>query len=294
LNYYKTRKVYLTEFRHSGKEGDTSLFKGVPGIGYYYLKLCDPLNVPSILMPKLDTPMENNDINPRQYPYITISRGDIEKKVLERFFKRSIVMIDTAVPRQPGKYPEEPEQDPTAPVKKTFAEFVEGSISTLPDKEKELISDIFSREWEKKTMDETSYRTMPVEQFLNLKLVLDRDITIKTTRWNWDLQLTQKEWIDNLNREAAEYPVLLRPSPEGIKEIPLSAFPYAVLTSFQTAQRSGNVNFVIDRMMAALTPSALPEKEVKNIKGMIIQQIKEALISGILKESGFYEEKKRG
>ena|GEM_PF-727008 len=332
LAFKRKHNDYLSGIRYTGKEGNTSLFMGNPGIGYFYLKMLEPLNVPSIQMPKLETVMRSNGVYTK-YPYINVSIGDVKRIISKQYFKRSITVMEFFSPQEIKKYFNKkwvtvgfPDSIKTAGTSKTgygdcffnkllqdiykkkivsdiylkeaFVKFMERTIATLPMREQRIISDIFTLELEKKRMDEKikshillyikerihsqqieNRKELTDKEFLDLKLVLDKDVKIKTTAWDWSLALNENKWKNNYHLEPAIYPVLLKPSPLGIHEIPLSVFADTILRAFQ---KGGQLKKVIPTIICSF--DELPAGQDEILVEKVTRQIKEAFLSGILVE----------
>lgn len=297
LAFQKEHGVYLSAHRYTGKEGNSSLFMGNPGIGYFYLRILDPLTVPSILMPKINAVREKNPLT-RQYPYITISLPGIKKIVLNKYFNRSTAVAEELFPRKLERFFNQKIPGDRELLKEDFVRFTGSIIPTLPRKEKECISDIREIESEKMRMDEavTSHyllfikervrrsrmekrKYMEISQILELHLVLETGIRLRAAAWDWNLTAGRDEWIKNLQKGPDFYPLLLKALPEGVVEIPLSPFTYAVLVPFREVRR---VRDIIPEIIESFEISSDEKKELLTTK--IIEQIKETFFAGFLVE----------
>lgn len=183
-------------------------------------------------------------------------------------------------------------------LKEDFVRFTGSIIPSLPGKEKECISDIREIELEKMRMDEavTSHyllfikqrvqrsrvekrKHMEISQILELHLVLETDVRLRAAAWDWNLTAGRDEWIENLQKEPDFYALLLKALPEGVVEIPLSPFTYAVLVPFREVRR---VQDIIPEIIDSFEISSDEKKELLTTK--IIEQIKETFFAGYLVE----------
>jgi hypothetical protein len=314
LKLKKDKNIYLSGYAYSKTLEDTSLFMGNAGIGYFYLKLLEPLKVPSILAPKISRTgllfvrdsatilngAEQSSSNVKEtiseYSEIIIPLANIKRKIIEIIFKRTLFITEKLIPDEIKKYFER-ETESRENEKEKFINFMKNIIAILPEKEQKCVYDIFSLELEKVKMDEEikSYALLNIKElvnadygkkliemgsdsFLNLELILDSDVKIILTSWNWNL-VSQDNWINNLNLEPEMYPVLLRASAKEIVERGLSLFSYSILSSFQNGNTVRNV---IDEIVNEFEVDSAKQKDV--IKDKIVKQIKELIIAGILVE----------
>jgi hypothetical protein len=114
------------------------------------------------------------------------------------------------------------------------------------------------------------------EDFHNLDLVLDSDVKIFLTSWNWTSS-HEADWLMNISLDAEMYAVLLKADPDyRIVEKGLSNFSYALLSCFseKTCVEKA-VNCVIDSFEVAAHEEA-------GIRKVAMEQIKEAVWAGIL------------
>jgi len=300
LAFQKEHGDYPSGHRYTGKEGNTSLFMGNPGIGYFYLRVLDPRDVPSILAPGIDAAKGKNSFGGRygRYPYIALSQAEIKKIVSGRYFKRTTAAAERLFPRKLERFFNQNTAGDKDLLKERLAGFMDSAIRSLPEKEKECISDARDLESEKTKMDEAAsshyllfikerVRRIEAEQlkqldtgeFLDLKLSLADDIRLKPNAWNWNLTGGPEEWLKNLRLEPGFYPVLLKPAPEGVMEIPLSPFTYTVLTAFGRGRK------VKEAVPGILDSFDLPSQEQeKLLTEKIIEQIKEVIAAGFIFE----------
>jgi hypothetical protein len=297
LNFKREKGVYLSGYSSSaGMQEDTSLFMGTAGIGYFYLRVLEPLKVPSILAPRVELP--NRHSNALNHTQITVSKARLQRQTLKGVFQRTCSLMETLRPGSIESGLEQKQAENRTPVKETFVKCMEDLLASLSPQGRERVSDAFNLELEKARLDETiasnallyikeqvltehakALAETAGDSFLDLKLILDPDTRIVLTSWNWGLA-SQESWTDNPNSEAGSYPVLLKPSAERIIEIGLSPFTFLVLTSFQTASC---VKAVIQEISDSF--ESVPAEQEETLRATILQQIKEALLSGILIET---------
>jgi len=293
IAFYRDNNYYLSGFRGEDNREDLSLFMGTAGIGYFYLRLLAPHDVPSILIPKIDSTLSPGESLSR-YPFITISPADVQKRLVQKHFNRTVFISEKIIPQKLDTFFQAGTFD-------NFITFMESIMPSLSGKEKEILSDIFDLECEKWRMDKAvkSHALLAVkdkvlaqqgkdilptdnEAFLQLTLRLDPDIHIGTTQWNWN-PARQKEWEVDMDVDPDAWAVLLKPAPQGVIETELSPFSYTILDEFREPRRVADVIPATIDAFEALTPD-----QEEMLKEKIIGQVKQALVSGILIVKDFF------
>jgi len=304
LAYHKKHNHYLAGYRAPGAEEDKSLFMGNTGVGYFLLRLADPFHVPSILAPTIDVTLDPGEFAPAShYPFICISLPDLQRRLLQKDFKRSILISEKIIPKKLNAFftgHQLDNDDTDYSLVKSFAEFIKKTMPALHAKKKDVLSEVFELEWEKRHMDEKieSHSLLSIkekvlaqqaekiietdnETFKKLIFRLEEDVRLAVTDFDWN-ESNREQWLSNLDLEKGQededlYPILLKPTPIGIIEIRLSPFSYTILYEFQESNPVEKVNQAVLEAFESLTP-----EQEEMLKEKIIQQIKEALLAGIL------------
>ena len=310
LTAYSKYRRYLPGFHSIETEEDTSLFMGNAGVGYFLLRVRDPLHVPSLLIPTLDTNTSRPAAAPAQsaqftaeYPAISISMTRLMEQLLEKVFPRTLLVCKTLLPEPLNAFLNTTTLNPNddrLSLNDSFAAFVETQLPLLPEAKKEILSDVFEVEaevlrMEKENVSDTllnikyQVRKTEAEQLLekgkeallNRVLVLDPANRLTYTLWNW-YSVNREQWPTNFHKEKEEEicPLLLKPTPDGINEYELTPFSYTVLGEFIEPSR-------VDRAQQATLDAfedLNPEEETE-LKAQIIQQIEQALLAGVLTET---------
>lgn len=272
----------------------TSLFLGNAGIGYYYLRFLEPSKVPSILLPKLE-PNLSCKKNVLKYPGITASMSGMKQKVISKIFKRTLWVAESLIPKKLKNYFETNlPGERTSQIEK-FASFVKNEIKILPPHDQAFVSEVFNLELEKWKMDTTIRSNVLLnikedihliearrlvkeddDSFLALELILNQEIKIVLTKWNWSSD-SPGDWINNRKKSREGHPLLLKPTPMGISEKYLSSFTHLILTAFQNSRR---VKSVLQEIINAFETDSSEHKGT--ILKTAIHQIKEAILAGVL------------
>jgi hypothetical protein len=249
------------------------------------------------LIPSLNTTYSGKqDLS--AYPWLSISLPDAGKELLKKYFNRTLVMAETFHPRELAKFLDETPLDINNIPTHSFITFMDKAIASMPPKEQNCLSDVFILEKESLEMDEAipSHSYLDIKQkvlnekageltqldndaFMKLTLVLEPDTQVATTEWNWNPS-NQKGWVNNINLEPDIFPLVLKPTPMAILEESLSPLSYTILGGFEEANTVENVRKETIDAFEKLTPD-----QEKMLTGKIIEQIKQALLAGILVKS---------
>jgi rhamnogalacturonyl hydrolase YesR len=297
LAYREEHGNYISGYQKAGDQAeDNSLFMGNAGIGYFYLRVLAPREVPSILIPS--PPEHKSKEKFHGYPFITISLRDTGKELLKKYFQRTIQLAEAFIPDLLKKFfihHTSPVKSKQKALRHAFITFIEDLLPSLPPKEQNCFSDVFILEREKILLDDAvpshswvemkntllsekadELIALDDEAFLKLELILEPGCRIATTDWNWDVA-NQQEWTNNINLEPDIFPLLLKPVPTGILEEWLSPLSYTILGEFDQKNIVDNVRQETINAFEALTPD-----QEKMLTGKIIEQIKQALLAGVL------------
>ena len=297
LDYHKEHGYYMSGFAGSAEE-DTSLFMGSAGTGYFYLRLLAPHDVPSIMIPTPKKTFEGAIETLAPYSSLTLSTPAAAKQLLGKYFQRTLLTAEQFLPGQLAEFLNKPLLGiDEIPVRHAFIDFMKPLIPTLPPKKQTCLSDVFTLESEKVKLDDAivshSYLEakrkylkenaeklvdMDEQKLLDLVLVIEGDVVIASTDFNWYMS-NEQEWLNNINLEADVFPLLLKPTSFNIMEEQLSPMSYTILNAFENGK---DVKTTIQETIDAFE-TLTPEQE-NMLKGKIIEQIKQALLAGILVE----------
>ncbi len=299
LAYKTEQKIYYSGFGNAGDQEDTSLFMGNAGIGYFYLRVLDPRNTPSILMPYLNSTCQGDE-SLSQYPFISINLHEIQKKIMEKYFRRTLSLAEKIMPHSLDTFCRQYQtssETGTVSLKDSFARFMDTKIPTLEPEEKRTLLEVLSLEQEKVLMDDAiiSHALLHIkkkvqekdaeklmelnqEKFLDLTLILDPEVKLRSFEWNWSLKQPE-EWVKNLDLEPGPdtWFSLLRPSPLEVQEVEISPFAYVIFSAFAEKNQVKEAVKEAIEAFESLTPE---EEEI--VRGKALEQIKQALQAGIL------------
>jgi rhamnogalacturonyl hydrolase YesR len=292
LQSLETNQQYLSGTKYPGE--DTSLFMGNAGVGYFYLRLLQPHQTPSVLMPSLQTRAQV-DLTVQVHLRVTIN--EIQQQLLEQRFTRTLRLL-AELPMQPfetyivG-------QDDTSPalLVGSFVQWVDQQTDQLPASASEPLYEVCRLELAKCTLNENIVsdallhfkntikgeraavlEALDSEALLQTVLITDPDMQVASTRWQWNLS-TPDQWLANLRTEADEYAVLLIPALDHPIEEELADFTHTVLLAFAEAKAVAQaIDFILSHF------GELSAEQIPAIRELIIKQIREAIHSGILIE----------
>lgn len=289
----------------SPHQEDTSLFMGNAGIGHFYLRVVDPLRTLSILLPRVEESSESTNSD-RGRPLTEISATDVRERILKRAFPRTIEAIQAIVPSVVSHFVQANSRATREGELDRFSEFVEGVIRRLSPPEADRVERVFMFEREKVMMDReidsnalirvseatkieraSKLLKLGLEEFTSLELELDKSCRLVELQLDIasEAQRTTSaaEHEGERDREKTQL-VLLRLSPEGIVEIPLSTLSYRILKVFFEKKTVGEAT------EALLRGSDFEQTDKSDeLRLVLISQIKEALRAGILVSGGLPE-----
>ncbi len=297
LRNKKEKKIYNSGFGYkevSGKE-DKSLFMGISGIGYFYLKLLNPLNIPSVLFPKIES-LCKVDISPKDYPYIKISLEEIKKKVVSKIFKRTLTISEIVMKSETKKHFAALRLNRIDEIN-NFVKFIKNKSVGLKPIEKKVISDALSLELTKLKKDRTiisnSYLDIKSimfskraeelcklddKKFANIELSVDPDVKLRFTKWDWNSN-SNGSWGKNLKEHPSQFVTLLKPEAKGISESSVSPIVHNILASFESKRC---VKDVIEDILSGF--DGINDVNKKEIISAVQDQIKQLIDYNILIE----------
>lgn len=285
-------KFYLSGTPGAGLAEDVSLFGGIAGIGYFYLRVLNPLKTPSILLPSLKRVARKN-VSARLRPAISLEQA--RRAVINKIFRRTLFVAEEFFAEEIAAYFSAKSADRERNEKEVFTDLIASLISSLPPGKRRRLVDIFSLERQKIRIDKANanHFLLHIEEvvhtneaqriararddvFINQRLALNPKIKVKTARWMWSAT-DQKQWQDNLRLPPATHRILLTPTPEGVIEEPISSFSFIVLNSLRKPDK---VKTVIKAAIRSFGPTA-PQHRAR-IRHKMIEQIRTALRARIV------------
>ncbi|NIP28753.1 MAG: hypothetical protein GWN55_09745 [Phycisphaerae bacterium] len=295
LNFKQEKGTYLSGYRSEALAEDRSLFMGNAGIGYFYLKLREPVKVPSILAPQVNSSFTQNEAI-TNYAYIVLSKAELYKTVLKQDFKRTLFVLERLFPEEMHALFNGRRPVYEISAKEEFIQGVTNLLQISPPRQKKYLRDVFTLELEKVRAEEAieSYALLYVKERIEterakklvedlrsasaqtLRLILNPTVTIILTKWDWSSGL-QDDWLSNFSAGTAEQPVILRPTSAGVIEEKLSSIAYFVLIAFQDGNR---LESVIESVTASF--DSVSSQQKKFIRETVIQQVQQAVLAGIL------------
>jgi hypothetical protein len=266
---------------------DNSLFLGTAGVGYFYLRLLDPFTTPSLLAPRLEAAPA--PVAGPALPHLTLSTAALGRAIIQKVFTRTLhVLAEVAPQRLAGYFGRLPNRNWPG-VKGDWEAFVGEQIDQLPHPGKARLADVFGLEKQAADLDD-AVRSDTLLQFKAVRkadayarrggtdssrvsLVLDYDVRVVETRWNWGGD-NPADWSENLHAGAEQFFVLLQPTVRGVQAVPIALFTRVLLEIFATPQTVGTaVEEVVQQLQweaPAASPagtSALVEEQIDQLRG---------------------------
>ncbi|HSX09598.1 MAG TPA: lanthionine synthetase LanC family protein [Candidatus Saccharimonadales bacterium] len=247
---------------------DLSLFNGIAGIGYFFLRVTDPMATTSILAPKINSTDKKTIVHQYSLP-------DLKKLLMSNIFPRTIEHLEKFATRKFTAYFRSTSQkkEPTA-----FIEFVSDLIQTLPKEQSDILSNYFHLERRKLELrletksngllfiqeviqfsNSEQYSQLPNDKLLKKKFLLSPEVTFF------------------ISAHPLETIFLLRVMSTGVEELEVSQFCYLVLNEFTKTQTTSTV---IETILTLYEAKNTNKEEL--VREKIIQQIREAIAYAIL------------
>ncbi len=260
LKFIQENRKYISGYSTASVE-DYSLFMGNAGVGYYYLQLCEPLTTPSIVKPDVKT---NAAI-----ASFSIGINAVKTKIASRYFSKTTSLC-------------------AAIEFKEKESIVHGVRKGVEIKNDERLTSIFNYEMEKfklqNSIESDSYVEISsiIEAERNQNFInksQNGSILSASFKINSNTKLLNTDWdcVDVNNKEKGAYYSLVEVTSNAFKEHQLPQFSYLVLNLFEKEIKASTALHEISNMYDANT-----EDEKKMIENSFIDQVKEALSTGIL------------
>lgn len=272
LDYIAANKKYVSGYAMSSGAEDTSLFMGNAGIGYFYLTLINPKEIPSILKPDVQ-----NEPDPIiKSPLKELAKTGIVSHLASKYFPGTLN----------GLQPDEFLYETKGPgLKEQIFDWLKKNIDQTAD---ERLTSIF--QFEKAKMELLDLMTS--DAYISMKRVIDMESNASRTDQLTDDALLQLEleleqlsflfacqWdcVDLSNTDAGDYYYLNSLHSDGVKTFELSEFSYDVLQLFIN---KNVVQDCIDRIGEMYEVDT--EEEKLQVRTNVLLQVREALKSGAL------------
>jgi len=289
LHTWGQEGLYRSDTRYEGE--DRSLFNGIAGIGYFYLRLLSPQIVPSVLAPRLSATYAGL-LNAGEFPHLTLSTAEVQEQLLEKRFPRTVHLIQHL---NQGQDLVSDTSSTTEPLyrRSYWQYFALRQANRLPVNFRAAIIDVWRLEDSRAALDEQissdtlllfkqSQKAADAERLLSLDepvlmrevLQLDPDVNLQTTSWNWSQHSTES-WVNNLQEDEGDHAVLLIPTTQGIREQSLNAFGQTILEAFI------NEKTVAEGMQIVKSQVADPITSLR-IEELMLKQIQAAISVGLL------------
>lgn len=303
IDLFNKNQFYYSGFSFAEDAEDRSLFMGNAGVGYFYLRTLDPLNVPSVMIPPVNAVINENE-SLHSYPFINITTEDILKTLLHKDYRRTLAIAEAIAPGNVATFFQEKSTPgltcPSLPA--AFSEFIESLLPAIDQDKQELLSEIYGLESEKRQMEESIRSHVKIfikevcnnkkaselidtladpEAFKDMVFQLDSDARITITDWDWNKE-NEQQWKTYLEMErdpeaAEDHALLIKSSAMEVSETVITPFQYIIMYGFAEPNSVRNVCQSTLESFEALTP----EDEIMLAEKVIIQ-VKQLLLAGIL------------
>ncbi|MBC7920340.1 MAG: hypothetical protein H7Z75_04550 [Ferruginibacter sp.] len=287
LQTHQEVKFYRSGAPHNGE--DTSLFLGNAGIGYFYLRVLDPIGTPSVLAPRLDRTASQAPSG--DHATLRRSLAGLQRQIIGQMFPRTLGLLEQIAPAPTHAHFQRTASQAAADLKTAWFDFVAQQEKALPTDQCLALKDIAGLEFTKwklenailsdtllqykadeKGKDAPHLLDLEESAFGQLELLLDKDMLLYQTRWDWQ-ERNASAWL----APPDEYCYLLTPAAGGpVQERRLTAFSYRVLAGFDTPQSTARA------AAAMMSEFEVPPEKMNQLQALIFEQVRQAVKSGIL------------
>lgn len=275
LGYYCTETV---------DREDVSLFNGIAGIGYFFLRLCYPTKIQSILLPQIPIQQSKKAcLFQKDYPYLALDRSALNRALLSSNFSQTIDFLDKYKQEQLKEYLETHNTDAGQSI--VFKKFIKSITKELVGKERAMIKEIFAREEKKRDLLENILYENKVEnstawqyihETLHMKIAKKLLAMPLETLLSQPLKLSPHTYLFSSPHEEA---TVFKKTYYRTEEIPITQFCYMVLSLFKKRRK---VRTSIAQLKKGLQVLSIREEDL--VAEKTIAQIKEGIQYGILEK----------
>lgn len=254
---------------------DLSLFMGAAGVGYFYLRLLDPHNTPSVLCPTVPgEPYLMTEEEKKQYPMLSISKAELRKHMVKKAFVRTITVIEEINPTIVSVYFEQPIDNRINEMAEWMV-FVETLLPSVSGVMGQKLHDVYA-------IEKTSFL---LDTGVESAAYLYIKAQVEVKRGAAFIALPDDEFEQLMVRrdeylrvvQTSEQSVLLQAHPYGVFEQHIS--PFAALI-FEVFVESLSVTNAIQNLMGQIDYSS--QAEAEQIRAAALVQIRTALKAGLL------------
>ncbi len=246
LQHYEKTGYYRCGSPHYPEIEDLSLFTGIAGIGYFYLRLLDPIHTESVLLPRLHKPAERIP-DKSSYSYLAITPSSLRYAVLEKAYPRTLSALSGISPEKLDEWlSHNPEN---LCLKERFEEWMKQVLTdkTPADTSVEIF---YGLEAEKNQMDHLygNHVLMYVkgavcmENAERLNQLSDRELAGLSLHVNPDIRMRTRP--DPGRNSEVHY--LLIPTFQGVKELSVQSQVYRLLEMFAQPQPISDILTMAD------------------------------------------------
>ena len=254
---------------------------GKTGMGYFYLRLNDPMVTASILAPKLsvEAPLITDA---DRYPNITMLQPELERSIIHKTFPMTFDLLANVEPDNLIDFLIDEHPQPTD----SFINLIKEISPSIPQSTQQRVKDVFQLENTKRQVVQNvrSNAFLHIQEviqsekvsillqnkdttsFLNQPLQLADDVTILNAQWNWQ---ATKKLTDTLHIAAEEYPILLKPTATNLIEVALNPFSYSILNAFRNSNTSQDA---LEKIQSYFVDKALDNTTQQQIEKYTIYQ----------------------
>ncbi len=255
LDFYHKHNYYMSGYAPGGAQEDTSLFMGLAGVGYFFLRTDAPDKFPSLLLPSL--PEGTKSVSTKGLTFLSKNENQLKQIILSKHFPETIKKTGL-------KAMDFAEENLAKGFNLNIAELIKSS----GDKS---LKATFAKEKKAFTFDlaAPSHAWLAIKQLVQMESGETKLNPKSSYKLDEDVQLLAlKEGFKMLSRHS-----------KGIQYEEVPQFTYQVLKSFTTPTTAVEVIEEVSKLFGELS-----KEESKEVFEAIESQIEKALSSGKLVE----------
>lgn len=262
---------YNSGQEYMDKRHDITLWNGNAGIGYFLLRVVDPIKTTSILAPHIKIVSKQLLPNSHIYTMQTVIHA-----LIANIFPRTLKKVELIAPKETYDFFSIDTQVENGV--NDFITFMKNLLQTVTKEKNAKLEDTFRLELKKYEMliDIQSNGLLFIKkrildkEALELLQKSDKSLYLHTFQLNKEIVLLR-------NRTGPTYAYLLKQTPFGIKELPINQFCFIVLGEFEKATQANTaVKNIISKLLIKRAV------QMKNIEIKVKEQIRDAIENDVI------------
>lgn len=256
VEFYKNEGYYASGYAQGATAEDVSLFMGIAGVGYFYLRTLYPEKFPSLLAPSLNGEIYGKA--PTGAEFLNLDEAGLQKVILSGYFKETLAALGNKKVFSNG----------VQHIYKSFKTALKDELKTSSNKN---LKKAFKRESKAFEFDLKA----PSHALLAIKNIVQSEKVQHPVAYDRSYILDR----DVMLLPTADDHLLIGRNSKGLQEDSIPMFTYQVLKAFSKGERAGEVLKKVSSLFGELSP-----EEQQEVDQAVKAQINEAFNSGKIVE----------